>query len=402
MTVREFLKEAILIREEVDFFLDPEKPNWAVFDSEVGYLLKSSLMKDGMNSCFTVSHYDPEGYRRMVNFREKTCRINTCGNSFTQCHQVSDGETWQEVLAAHLGEPIRNYGIGGHGVYQAYRRLLKHEDTSEQARFLILNIYDDDHYRSLDAWRGVRTEKFRNRYKEQRKQYAFYFHSNPWAHLELDRDTGEFTERENPYPTPESLYRLCDETHVYEAFGQNLIIQILMARKGDEITNPDGLKRLSELFEVPLDFGSRESLSESIGPLYDRFSFRATEYTLEKVRDFAKARDRELMVLLSYGRRNIQKALEGGDRFDREFLDYLDEAGYTYIDALEAHRRDFAAFRLTPEEYTRRYYVGHYNPLGNHFFAHSIRDGVIDWLDPKPLAYHQKGISSAELMALLA
>ena len=39
-----------------------------------------------------------------------------------QCYQVSDGETWQEYLAAHLDEPIRNFGMGGYGVYQACRR----------------------------------------------------------------------------------------------------------------------------------------------------------------------------------------------------------------------------------------------------------------------------------------
>ena len=27
-----------------------------------------------------------------------------------------DGKTWQEYLAAHLGEPLRNFGVGGFGV----------------------------------------------------------------------------------------------------------------------------------------------------------------------------------------------------------------------------------------------------------------------------------------------
>ena len=59
----------------------------------------------------------------MINYRGSSrCRINTYGDSFTQGSQVSDGETWQEILAAHMGEPVRNWGIGGHGVYQAYRR----------------------------------------------------------------------------------------------------------------------------------------------------------------------------------------------------------------------------------------------------------------------------------------
>ena len=64
----------------------------------------------------------------------RPCRINTYGDSFTQCHQVSDGETWQEYLAAHLGEPIRNFGMGGYGAYQAYRRMVREERTDHGAK----------------------------------------------------------------------------------------------------------------------------------------------------------------------------------------------------------------------------------------------------------------------------
>ena len=59
-----------------------------------------------------------EGERLLSNYSEKKCRINTYGDSYTMCHQVSDHETWQEVLAAHIQEPIRNFGIGGWSVYQ--------------------------------------------------------------------------------------------------------------------------------------------------------------------------------------------------------------------------------------------------------------------------------------------
>ena len=118
LTVREFLNEATLSREEVDEFLDPERPNWARFDPELGYLLCNSEMQDGIDECLTNSNYQATGERKTINGSDKPCRINTYGNSFTQCHQVSDGETWQEYLAAHLCEPIRNFGVGGYGVYQ--------------------------------------------------------------------------------------------------------------------------------------------------------------------------------------------------------------------------------------------------------------------------------------------
>jgi hypothetical protein len=33
--------------------------------------------------------------------------------------------------------------------------------------------------------------------------------------------------------------------------------------------------------------------------------------------------------------------------------------------------------------------IGHYSPQGNHFFAYSIKDKVVQWLDPKPIPYQQ-------------
>src|SRR5262249_16347034 len=93
----------------------------------------------------------------MINYAHEPCRLNAYGDSFTEGVQVSDGETWCEYLAAHLGEPVRNFGIGGYGVYQAYRRMLRQEATATTAEHLILNIWGlDDHLRSIDAWRWLR------------------------------------------------------------------------------------------------------------------------------------------------------------------------------------------------------------------------------------------------------
>ena len=57
---------------------------------------------------------------------------------------MSDGETWEEYLAAHLAGTHPNYGVGGYSVYQAYRRMLRVE-KQDGAGYIILNIYDDDH-----------------------------------------------------------------------------------------------------------------------------------------------------------------------------------------------------------------------------------------------------------------
>ena len=54
---------------------------------------------------------------------------------------------------------------------------------------------------------------------------------------------------------------------------------------------------------------------------------------------------------------------------------------------MEAHRRDFAQFNLTVDEYIRRYWIGHYNPRGNFFQAFAIKDKLVELLDPKPISY---------------
>ena len=63
---------------------------------------------------------------------------------------------------------------------------------------------------------------------------------------------------------------------------------------------------------------------------------------------------------------------------------------------------DYGAFRLSPGEYVRRYYIGHYAPSGNHFFAHAIKDAMVRWLDPPPPAYRRGGASLTEITRTLA
>ncbi|MFY8200857.1 MAG: hypothetical protein ACOVLE_09325, partial [Pirellula staleyi] len=153
--LRAFLQPHVLKRSTLDQFLDSKAQVWAKFDPELGYLLRNAFVRDGVDGCHTLARYQKSGQRQQVNFPDQPCRMNTYGDSFTQGHQVSDGETWQEILAAHFCEPIRNFGVGGFGVYQAYRRLLRNEGTDQSAKYLIFNIWGDDHLRSVYAWRWL-------------------------------------------------------------------------------------------------------------------------------------------------------------------------------------------------------------------------------------------------------
>src|SRR5262249_2208542 len=153
-----------------------------------------------------------------IAYADKPCRINTYGDSFTSCEQVSDGETWQEILAAHLGEPVRNFGIGGYCVYQAYLRM-KREEQRAPARYTILNIFDDDHYRNLLRWQRLR-------FGINRKST-----NPPVPSVRVDPDAGTVVERPNPCPAAEALYQLCDLVTAVRIFQDDYLLDRYVLRE---------------------------------------------------------------------------------------------------------------------------------------------------------------------------
>ncbi|MHC4403983.1 MAG: hypothetical protein ACYTG0_30360 [Planctomycetota bacterium] len=51
--------------------------------------------------------------------------------------------------------------------------------------------------------------------------------------------------------------------------------------------------------------------------------------------------------------------------------------------ALQCH------FQVDVKDYLAQYYIGHYNPRGNHFCAFAIKDRLVEMLDPKPVPYRK-------------
>ena len=394
LTIREFLTTDVPYRPaELDVFFDESQPNWATFDPDTGYLLRSCVKRDGMDDCYTIGTYAPSGPRKGVNYATDPCRIHTYGDSFTQCHQVSDGETWQEHLAAHFGEPIRNFGVGGFGVYQAFLRLGRHE-AEGGADHVILNIFPDDHFRSVDSWRWLRIEPFR---REVRERDVHYLHATPWKHLRLDPETGTFEERPSLAPTREALYRLCRPEEVFELLRDDLIVHLECGKAGGEYSEEivaAAAHQLGRPYEGP----------EDLPEIHQAYALASTRALLPRVRDFVEARGKRLLVVFSYGIDQIVEYCDEGTRFDEDLLEFVRASGFDHIDTLEAHRRDFADYRVSALDYARRFFVygfGHYNPMGNMFFAMALREPLLRWIDPLPPTYRGDGPSFADAAGLL-
>ena len=124
VTYEQYLAKSAVQKGVIDVFLSEDDASYAQFDPELGYTVGNALIPDGMDGSLSITTSQANGARSSMMYRKLPSRINTYGDSFTQCSQTNDGETWQEYFADHLGEPICNFGVSGFGVYQAYRRLL--------------------------------------------------------------------------------------------------------------------------------------------------------------------------------------------------------------------------------------------------------------------------------------
>ena len=410
---RDYLKKVTYTQKEVDnwiggigSFISPVRKNSEGYDGLLGWIFVDNLAPEGMNNTNVLYSY--AGARKMIMYADKPCRINTYGDSFTHCDQVSDGETYQEFLAAHLCEPVRNFGIGGFSVYQAYLRMLQ-EETRTPAEYIIFNIYEDDHYRNLHSWRNIReggTPESRD----------VTVNSPPMPCVKVNEYKDEFIECNNPCPTRKSFFNMCDPDWVYETFKDDFVLKIALAKRNIENGEPEkSYEYITELCRehgLNFDINSDESLKDAIDTLYTKEAIFASKRIIDKIEEFASERGKKVLYVLSYCSEGVEDGLSKGGRFDvhsrdkwdeilnhsesefkegvrfdKEFIDFLNDRGLPYIDLFEAHREDFAKYKISFEEYADMYWTGHYTPKGNLFHAFAIKDKLIEMMDPKPIPY---------------
>jgi len=381
-----YIRNSALTKEKLDIFLNEN--SWAQFDPEVGYILGNYMPHDGMDNSYTISTVMKDGKRTNYIYADRPCRINTYGDSFTLCHQVSDAETWQEYLAGHLGEPIQNFGMGGFGVYQAYRRLLRREKVDKDSKYVILYMWGDDYIRSVFRCRYVT-------YYSRWNDYGGYmFHGNFWSNIEMDINSGQLVEMKNRISNKEDVYKMTDPDFMYENLKDDLMVQLQLLSwdRVNADVDTKGLKKLADILDLPgVDFTNAERMKITATVLKNKYSFEATKYILKKTREFCAENGKELMLVHFDPSKVFKPMVKGEVRYDQEIVNFIKENGYRYFDMNEVHLEDFRKLNLSLDEYMNRYFIGHYSPSGNHFFAYSIKDKIVDWLDPKPITYRQDG-----------
>ena len=376
LSFEQYIRNSVLTKSEIDVFVDPQQHSWAQYDAELGYILGNDLLPGAIDKSKYISTVRSDGARAMHMYENLPCRINTYGNSFTQCHQVNDAETWREYLAGHLGEPIRNFGMGGFGVHQAYRRMLREEGTENAAKYIMLYIWGDDHIRTLLRCRYALTKQWRIT-QDEKEGVGTMFHGNFWPNIEMNMKTGMLEEHESRIRTPDKLYQMTDPDWMWENLKDDMALQMYLCKQ-EKITDID-LRKMKQLAGyLDTEFNSdAENLQTEIGKLLNRYAYAATRYILQKTREFANENSKKLMLVLFDPYGAMQQLLKGEPRIDQEIVDFLEKSDFNYFDMNLVH----------VEDYYKRYFIGHYNPRGNHFFAYSIKPRVVEWLNPKPFTY---------------
>ncbi len=380
--LKDYLSKLLYTKKEVDDWFANKAFPFAKYHGEFGWLLNNAHFPDGVNDSLSVYTYaENNGERIMSNYKEKPCRINTYGNSFTQCHQVSDHETWQEILAAHLQEPVRNFGIGGWSVYQAYLRMLK-EEKEKQAEYIIFNIYEDDSYRNLDSWRNFRVHKHPN----------FIEPTLPYCKVDLKNQT--LTEHENPCPTPESVYNLCSLDESYKLFKDDFVLHTMWAHDISKDKNSSlkykEIMNLTKTHGIETQLDTNSTVSEIAAEYHKKCALFSTKKIIEKIEAYCAANDKKLLFVLSYPAKYIAQSYASSNRWDQELVDFISEKELPCIDLYKEHVKEFNQFKIELADYLKKYFIGHYNPLGNFFCADAIRDKLIHSLVPKPIPYNKK------------
>jgi hypothetical protein len=376
---RERLRSIMPTRQKVAAFIKPKPADVVVrgsygwtYEPELGWRLYDGVRLDGINGSKTFYHYESDGARRVVNSAGKPCRIHTYGNSFTHCDQVNDGETWQEYLAAHFQEPIRNYGVGGYSVYQAYRRMLQVEKAGG-SKYLILNIYSYDHYRNLSPWWSISGTPSA--------------HDFTLPHLRVNVQKGRCEQIENPLRKAEDLYRLCDEDFVWRRFKDEPVLLTTLARAGNETLAEKLIDPIAAGFGISKDKITGASAAQRIEKIHTAAALFATKKVITWTEQFVEKRGKKLLIILSFSSAHVRADLQGQPRFDQDLIDWLKHKPYPVIDLRDSFRADYKRFKGDIKTYLARYYIGHHTPAGNFFTAWAVRDRLIKWLEPAPLPY---------------
>ena len=162
------------------------------------------------------------------------------------------------------------------------------------AEYIVFNIWDDDHYRSLVSWQAGRAGV---------EHSAENMPTQPY--VKVNPATGEFVECKNPCPTPESFYNLCNADWVYETFKDDFTLKIKWAQGNVKEGTPEEsystVTDLARTHGIETCVDSVETMLKTLNTLYTKAAIFASMRIVEKIERFADTNGKKVLYVLSFG-----------------------------------------------------------------------------------------------------
>jgi hypothetical protein len=159
------------------------------------------------------------------------------------------------------------------------------------------------------------------------------------------------------------------------------------------------LEKIAEALKVKANLRKKDRTArvQEANKLHLAYAMRSTMFIVDKFAAWARQNNRKLMVLLSYDVPSVRNFIQKRTRWDGEMLAYLKKNRILHVDCLAKAAQEYKAFKIPVDQFIARHYVGragaqvfgHYNPAGNFWFAHAIRQEVVNWMNPKPVSYRK-------------
>ena len=240
-------------------------------------MLGNYLPTDGIDRSATLSTVGPAGARTSFMYAGKKCRINSYGDSFTQCHQVSDGETWQEYLAAHLGRADPQLR---HGRLRGLSGLSADDPRGAAPATGPSTWSSTSGATTTSAASSAAATPSSTRTGTTRAAGCSTTTSGRTSRW--TSTPGQFVEKENLLPTRDSLYRMADPDVDGRAPQGRPRLELYAFKLGYiRGLDRERIGQLADRLDVPMDWSEAETLPAQAGGLLDRYSLRATRFILE-------------------------------------------------------------------------------------------------------------------------
>lgn len=124
------------------------------YDALLGWRNAPNGTHDAVNSAGArwSAHFDAAGARRDPTARGDPL-VAAFGDSFTECDEVNDDETWEHDLATISGVGVLNFGVGAYGPDQAILLAERTLAADRRAPIVVLGIHEENINRALNRYR---------------------------------------------------------------------------------------------------------------------------------------------------------------------------------------------------------------------------------------------------------